>query len=420
MALQLALIGAANALIGSPMAVRPALVPVAALRIGAVSLIDVSTPSAVVEMSRTTAPATSVHLRKESHLMPGPIMLSWAAAVLTIALQVTLTDGSKVAQDAELFWGFIGDQLPGGVMWQAFQQDTAAPQLALYAFIWVNVVGACFFLMPFSFPVQRSEPDQNGHRAELEVPRRSHDMAQHQINAIDLSYIVLNTLCMPGFFYHFFCLLRSWGFDPAAPLVAVDSAGAWGQLGLQTVEAFGSLAVYFFVFEFFYYHWHRAMHKVPTLYKRVHKHHHQQTYPDRPALDTLNTGCVESQVGLYMQLAILWSCGHFFGVANLPAATMFITLAGWLSVLEHDKFERALPFDLWKADEHHMYHAYVRCNYSPYSTFWDKVFGTFKAHEVKRYMLDKQTLEGDPQRDFQRTSSTAITTKAPSDGERDE
>ena len=32
--------------------------------------------------------------------------------------------------------------------------------------------------------------------------------------------------------------------------------------GLQTVEAFGSLAVYFFVFEFFYYHWHRAMHKV--------------------------------------------------------------------------------------------------------------------------------------------------------------
>lgn len=38
-----------------------------------------------------------------------------------------------------------------------------------------------------------------------------------------------------------------------------------------------------------------------------------------------------------------------------------------------------------------MHHAYVRCNYSPYSTFWDKVFDTFKAHEVKAYMLVDET-----------------------------
>ena len=38
------------------------------------------------------------------------------------------------------------------------------------------------------------------------------------------------------------------------------------------------------------------MHEVPLLYKWVHKHHHQQTYPDRAALDTFNTGCIESQV----------------------------------------------------------------------------------------------------------------------------
>ena len=41
--------------------------------------------------------------------------------------------------------------------------------------------------------------------------------------------------------------------------------------------------------------WHRAMHEFPVLYKWVHKHHHQQTYPDRAALDTFNTGCIESQ-----------------------------------------------------------------------------------------------------------------------------
>ena len=30
---------------------------------------------------------------------------------------------------------------------------------------------------------------------------------------MDYSFVLLNTLCMPGFFYHFFCLLRSWGLD---------------------------------------------------------------------------------------------------------------------------------------------------------------------------------------------------------------
>ena len=34
----------------------------------------------------------------------------------------------------------------------------------------------------------------------------------------------------------------------------------------------------------------------------------------------------------------------------------FFTIAGYLSVLEHDKFERTLPFDLWRADEY-PYHA---------------------------------------------------------------
>ena len=186
------------------------------------------------------------------------------------------------------------------------------------------------------------------------------------------------------------------------------------------------------------------MHEFPVLYKWVHKHHHQQTYPDRAALDTFNTGCIESQarrlrppssvlrtpysvlrtphsvqlavaarpdltltwpspephpspdphpdpgphpdlplplplplllppqIGLYLQLAVLASWGEL-GLANLPAGIWFFTTAGYLSVLEHDSCERALPFDLWRADDHHMHHAYFKCNYSPYSVVWDKV-----------------------------------------------
>ena len=98
------------------------------------------------------------------------------------------------------------------------------------------------------------------------------------------------------------------------------------------------------------------MHEVPALYKWVHKHHHQQTYADRAAIDTFNTGCIESQIGLYMQLGVLAFWGEF-GLANLPAGIWFFTTAGYLSVLEHDNVERSLPFDLWRADDHHMHHA---------------------------------------------------------------
>ena len=79
-----------------------------------------------------------------------------------------------------------------------------------------------------------------------------------------------------------------------------------------------------------------------------------------------------AQIGLYLQLAVLASWGEL-GLANLPAGIWFFTTAGYLSVLEHDSLERALPFDLWRADDHHMHHAYFKCNYSPYSVVWDKV-----------------------------------------------
>ena len=78
------------------------------------------------------------------------------------------------------------------------------------------------------------------------------------------------------------------------------------------------------------------------------------------------------QIGLYLQLAVLSSWGEL-GLANLPGGIWFFTIAGYLSVLEHDSYERALPFDLWRADDHHMHHAYFSCNYSPYSVLWDKV-----------------------------------------------
>jgi len=314
---------------------------------------------------------SSKRARFTGHLAAGPVSLSWASAALTMALQVKFTEWTQLDQDAATLAHYLGSLFPGDLLALG---DPAVQRLTLYASLWAFSVANAFFVITATFPAP-----------EAKVPFRRQNMRQHELIGIDYSYMLLNTLCMPGLFYHFLCLMRSWGLDLASPpLFGIYPPDA-SQLFLETLPvAAGTMALYFLAYEFFYYHWHRAMHEVPALYTWVHKHHHQQTYPDRPAIDTLNTACLESQVGLYMQLATLWSFDKLLGLHNLPAGIWFFTIAGWLSIVEHDSYERALPFDIFRADEHHMHHSFVRCNYSPYSTLWDRVFGTYKPFEVRR------------------------------------
>jgi sterol desaturase/sphingolipid hydroxylase (fatty acid hydroxylase superfamily) len=314
--------------------------------------------------------------KTQPHLMPGPVMLSWSAGLGTLALQVLMTDWAQLTHDAEYGFGWlIGD--PAGQV------------LALFSTLALTTLGSSFFMMEQTFPPEMSPVDAGGERHPLRVPRRSQGMEQHQLNRIDYSYMLLNALCMPGLFYSFVGIMRSWGFNPAAPPLFgiypdVSTVPGAQQMLTQTLpQGAFALALYFVSYEFIYYWWHRAMHEVPALYTWIHRHHHQQTYPDRPAIDTLNTHCVESQVGLYMQLVILVAWDKILHIASLPAGIWFFTIAGYLSVLEHDSAERSLLYNFWRADEHHMHHAFVRCNYSPYSTLWDKVFGTHMAFSVK-------------------------------------
>ena len=290
------------------------------------------------------------------HLTPGPVMLSWTFGLMTLFMQALLTDSAQLALDASLFWASVNEHvhLAGD-----FLLASDAKVAALYVFLWLNVVGSSFVVFPRA-PTRQHDRDSDGYRKPVQVPYRSQDMPQHQLTAIDWSYVVLNSLCMPGFFYHFACLIKSWGYDWTAPPLDHGSVfETCRRLFEKAPEAVFSAAIYMLIYEFVYYRWHRAMHEIPWLYMWVHQHHHQQSYPDRPALDTFNTGCVESQVGLYAQLAVLWGCRQFLGLGCIPGAVLFFTTAGWLSVLEHDKYDRALPFDIWRADDHHMHHACV-------------------------------------------------------------
>jgi len=302
-------------------------------------------------------------------LRPGPVLLSWSTGLATLALQACFTDHEQMAQDAMALFPFL--------------QDSAAQHVALFVLMGAIALGSSFFMMPVTFPVLQSTTDDE-RSTSVKVPSYSPNVVQHPMGAIDYSYVALNTLCLPGLFYHFICLMRTWGLDFAAPPMFGIYPESPVQLVTETIpHSLPALALYFITYEFVYYWWHRAMHEQPALYNWIHRHHHQQKYPDRAALDTLNTGCVESQIGLYLQLTILVACDRVLGVADLPAAIWFFTIAGYLSVLEHDEWQRKLPFDLFRTDEHHMHHAAVRCNYAPYTALWDRVFGTHRAFEAK-------------------------------------
>ena len=322
-------------------------------------------------------PKAAAKTKTQPHLKAGPVALSWCAGFGTLALQALLTDWGQLKHDADWAFSFA-------------TSDPTLQLLSVFASLGACSLGSSFFMMQRTFPPEMVVADSEGRRTPLRVPHRSQGMKQHPLSGVDFSYMALNSLCMPGLFYHFVCLMRSWGFDPAEPpffgiYPDVTTVEGVRQMLTETVpQGAGALALYFVSYEFLYYWWHRAMHEVPALYTWVHRHHHQQTYPDRPAVDTLNTHCVESQVGLYMQLGVLLAWEKLLHVANLPAGIWFFTIAGYLSVLEHDSAERSLLYNFWRADEHHMHHAFVRCNYSPYSTLWDKAFGTHKPFAVKK------------------------------------
>jgi len=329
--------------------------------------------------------------RAPSHLRAGPVAFAWATALFTLGCQATFTNKERLAADANFVWTFLCEHPKTSLYDHLINVDPALQLAAFFGFIYVSSYAFSIFAMPLTFPPLKSDADSNGSRQALVVPRRSsREHKQHSLNKIDLSYMLLNSLCMPGLFYHFVCLCRSWGMTGEPPLFNVYPSEPLALLTQTVPELISYVSLYMLTYEFIYYWWHRAMHEVPAMYTWIHKHHHQQTYPDRPLIDTLNTGCFESQFGLYLQLAVLCGYGQI-GLGNLPSAVWFFSICGWLSVLEHDSLERkvspttclGLPVDLFRADEHHMHHAFVKCNYCPYSTVWDRVFGTFKPFSVK-------------------------------------
>ncbi|XP_024075376.1 cholesterol 25-hydroxylase [Terrapene carolina triunguis] len=133
------------------------------------------------------------------------------------------------------------------------------------------------------------------------------------------------------------------------------------------------------LFDFQYFLWHLLHHKVPWLYKTFHKVHHKH----------VSTFALTTQ---YSSVWELLSLGFFAAINPVllkchPLTEMIFFLVNiWLSVEDHSGYElpwstnRLMPFGLYGGAPHHdLHHLKFKCNYAPYFTHWDRLFGTL-AH----------------------------------------
>lgn len=137
------------------------------------------------------------------------------------------------------------------------------------------------------------------------------------------------------------------------------------------------VAACFLLFDFFFFLWHYYIHRVPWLYRAIHRMHHQHHIPFALAAQDASSAELLSLLVLALLSARLLSCHPLSEAA-------FHLLNSWLAVEDHCGYD--LPFAMHKllpgmggAPHHQSHHRRQNINYAPYFTHWDRLFGTYRA-----------------------------------------
>jgi Delta7-sterol 5-desaturase len=149
---------------------------------------------------------------------------------------------------------------------------------------------------------------------------------------------------------------------------------AWWRVTLEYV-------LYFFLFDTWFYWWHRAMHKEP-LYFLVHKLHHKSTSTN--PLTTLSVNPLESFInGGFVPLFLTMTTALALPVSTATAALILPTNI-LMGLYVHSGYEF---FPRWwhkswatkwfiTATFHDQHHKYFNWNFGGYTTIWDRICGT--------------------------------------------
>lgn len=219
-----------------------------------------------------------------------------------------------------------------------------------------------------------------------------------EFDASDRAYIAFNKV-MTAVFTHLALKYTwasghvAWSLEAAGVLSSSSSPSSlslsslWASVGVPALYFSLSLAALYVVYDFFYTLFHAALHH-RSVYRFVHKHHHKQCVPFRGNLDAINVHPFEFATGefnhlLSVHLVALALEAATGGAVRLHLVTVwaFILVGGILASLNHTRFAAALPGGLFQVAYHDVHHAMQRYNYGQYTVVWDRVFGTFRAHD---------------------------------------
>ena len=227
----------------------------------------------------------------------------------------------------------------------------AAIRIALLGF----VDGAVWLLAPWLPPL----PSRTGPKPVF----------QHSINALDVTYLVVNSAVEFVFAQQIGHLL--WH----SPMIVRAPA----QIGVFNGPlAFWLLLV---VDDMLYAPLHRLMHH-HHVYRWVHKHHHRNTFPARGYIDAANEHPVEQISALSLHWAAVHIVASTAGL-HVGAVGAHFGVKALGACFNHTGYDVRVSFlgiD-YSVRSHETHHRKPQTNFAQYVMFWDRLMGTYKPYE---------------------------------------
>lgn len=163
---------------------------------------------------------------------------------------------------------------------------------------------------------------------------------------------------------------------PTIPLTSDSSV-------TDTLLAVGRTVVFFLLFDTFEYWLHFTFHRVPMLYRNIHRVHHQFTAPS--LLSGLAFHPIEGFLFVSPLLGLFWFPVH------VPTLNVLGGLFNSIDLLSHVGFQiplyERLRWIVGTTAHHDYHHQHFKPNYSVYLSVWDSLRGT--SHTRSRTVVEK-------------------------------
>lgn len=170
-------------------------------------------------------------------------------------------------------------------------------------------------------------------------------------------------------------------------------AVVWNFDELNWWNGAGAFLAMFYLGDLIFYFVHRAMHRVPWLYRLVHKHHHEDAAPFRGWVDACNAHPLDYfNTGFFTSpLSTLWLMPT--GSVHVVAIAACLYLNCILGSLGHSRLDINVPF--FSTRTHAGHHCYPNSNFGQTFEIWDQLFGTYRDYgyyvdKTKKMMMKKK------------------------------